>query len=401
MTKEIEHPAFAELMAKRKAVFGKKFRPEEIASAEKVAEYTKYLWVSDLCHQWALGRPGYALGRIMQIIGKEGAGKTTKMYRLAHSAFAAGGLAAMVETEQAISLDHMKNCLGPYYNQFNELVNMPDSFESGLTMLIEYLHLFEKIDPKGEIPKVLLYDTIAGSGTERVHKKDFKIGSRGSWGDKANTLKDGIEAMKPLIRRTNTLLVFGNQGKEAMEEGFAGTLPKREVDKIKGQGGRSMDFSATYWAYVKRGANLGSGGEKSGFATTTTFRKNKMRFPDRSFAEHVTYDVPPNAFKPTMDAMAAGKFLGMQSKGGYYWCSELGFGPDEKMRAKEMYEIIHSPETIGRFIEVMDIKMPEGGLDAIHFPTEWGDRRPVVAERGEKEVLDVPQPEAADEEDDD
>lgn len=364
-------------MAQREKVFGKKFNAHEIASAEDVARHVRYLWVPDLCHQWALGRPGYALGRIMHLLGKEGAGKTTKIYRMMRYAFESGGIGAMVETEDAINLDHMKGCLGPYYEQFQQLVTNPDSIESGMTQIQDYLKMFEDIDPEGQIPKVIAFDTIAGSGTARLRKDGYKVGSSGAYGEKAKIVAEALENFKPLLKKTKTLIILGNQGKEEIAETVGGkVVMKREVDKIKGQGGRGLDFYTTYWAYVKRGATIsGSDGGKAGFNTTTTFRKNKMRFPDRSFMEAMVYD-GDGAEIPTLKALEAMGTFNLHGGRGRWWCSSIGVEKRNSISATEMYDLIHSPQWVGWFMENMDIKLPEGGLDSIFFPSSWGDARP-------------------------
>ena len=392
---EEQSDAISALLDQRNKSFGKKFDPHEIASAEEVAKHVKYMWVPDLVHQWALGRPGYALGRIMHLLGKEGAGKTTKIYRMMRYAFEAGGLGAMVETEDAISLEHMQNCLGPYYEQFQQLVTNPDSIEAGFTQLDIYLDTFEKIDPEGKLPKVLAFDTIAGSGTARLRKGDYKIGSHGSYGEKAKIVADGLEHFKPMLKKTKTLLILGNQGKEEIAEGFAGTLPKREVDKIKGQGGRGLDFYTTYWAYVKRGSTITGGDGKVGFNTTTTFRKNKMRFPDRTFMEALVYDGLDGWEVPTLKALEAMGTFGLHGARGKWWCSNIGVEKRDGISSIEMHNLIHSPQWVGWFMENLDIKLPEGGLDNIIFPAAWGDQRPQFSRPIEEMIEEAPSHETA------
>jgi RecA/RadA recombinase len=388
---ETQSSAIEALLEQRKKVFGKKFDPHEIASAEDVAKHVKYMWVPDVVHQWALGRPGYALGRIMHLLGKEGAGKTTKIYRMMRYAFDAGGIGAMVETEDAISLDHMRNCLGPHYSQFQQLVTNPDSIEAGMTQIQEYLKMFEAIDPEGRLPKVLAFDTIAGSGTARLRKDDYKIGSFGSFGEKAKIVADSLEAFKPLLKKTKTLLILGNQGKEEIAETVAGRpVMKREVDKIKGQGGRGLDFYTTYWAYVKRGSTIAGESGKVGFESTTTFRKNKMRFPDRTFMEAFVYDGLPGAEIPTLKALEAMGTFNLHGGRGKWWCSPIGVEKRNGISGPEMFDLIHSPQWVGWFMENLDIKLPEGGLENIIFPPSWGDARPQFSRPIEDMIEEAP-----------
>jgi RecA/RadA recombinase len=391
MSEEIQSAAIEALLSRRKKAFEKKFEPHEIASAEEVAQHVRFMWVPDLCHQWALGRPGYALGRIMHLLGKEGAGKTTKIYRMIRYAFEGGGIGAMIETEDAVDLSHMASCLGPYYDQFQQLVTNPDSIEAGMAQIQIYLKMFEEIDPEGRLPKILAFDTIAGSGTARLRDDDYKIASHGSFGEKAKIVADSLENFKPYLKRTRTLLILGNQGKEEIPVPVAGkVVPKREIDKIKGQGGRGLDFYTSYWAYVKRGATLTGGEGKIGFEATTTFRKNKLRFPDRSFMEALVYEGLPGWEKPTLKALEAMGIFGLKGSAGKWWCPAIGIDKKDRVDGPEIYARIHSPQWVGWFMENLDIKLPEGGLDAIMFPSAWGDQRPTFTRPIEDMIESAP-----------
>lgn len=374
-----QNSAIARLIQQRTEKF-KGFKPSEMATAEEVDSFTRYLGVIDLCHQWALGRPGYAMGRILHLLGKEGSGKTSRMYHLIRLAFDAGGFGAMIETEYAMSSEQMKSYLGPHYDNFQSLFNQPNSFERGLKMISTYLTIFAEIDPHGLLPKVLVYDSIAGSGTDAVVKDDFEAGKiAGGISEKARILRDFLENIKPRLKDTNTLLVLGNHGKAEIATGIEARVKKSEVDTIKGQGGRAIDFNSTYWEYVKRGANLkDSEGAKNGFAQAATFKKNKLRFPGRQVQMNVVFEEGIVYSPHTIAALAATGVCGFEKlPGGYYCCEEIGVPESSKMRAGEIYQVIHSPENIGRFISEFDILMPVRPGNVM-YPLSWNGQVPIL-----------------------
>lgn len=371
--------AIAKLMAMREKKFDG-FRPSEMANADDIEKFTKYLGMIDLCHQWALGRPGYAMGRIMHLLGKEGAGKTSKMYQILRLAFDAGGLGAMVETEYALSNEQARSYLGPHYGTFKDLFHQPDSFQRGLDMMMRYLDLFEEIDRDGLLPKVLVYDSVAGSGTDAVVADTYKVGDvAGGISEKARVFRDVLEHMKPKLKRTNTLLILGNHGKVAIETGSGPKVKRAEIDMINGQGGRAIDFNSTYWEYVKRGANIKDpDGGKAGFTTLSTFRKNKVRFPGRQYSVDVMFEEGMVYVPHTIKVLANSGICGVRKlPGGYYCCEEIGIPESSKVRARDLYEAIHSPENIGRFIAEIDILMPPVPGN-VHYPDSWGGREPVL-----------------------
>ncbi len=375
---EVQSDALVQLMKHRESKgFNKGFDESEIASAEEADKHITFMMVPDLCHMWALGRPGYAMGRIMQVLGPEGSAKTSDIFHVHRMAFDAGGFGAGVETEHALSIEQGRAYLGPYWDDFQEFLNQPNSFEAGLTMLQRNMDVFEKIDPTGTVPKVLSYDTIAGSGTERIGKSDYQVGSRGAFGEKAITLSEFLEHMKPRLVRTNTLLLLGNQAKTIIRTGHDALAKRKEIDDVRGQGGKSVDFATTYWKYAKRGRERL---DKEGFRVKFIYKKNKLRTPFRWYETEVHYGNPFDYSKATCDRLAAAGTCGLVKTGGWFHCAEIGIRSKNKVRAEEMYEAIHAPENIGKFISALDIMMPPQELlgERVKWPKAWGDRVPDI-----------------------
>jgi recombination protein RecA len=370
-----------DLMASRQKKFGGSFSESEVAGAEEIDLHVKYLGVTDIAYQWALGRPGYALGRISEMLGPEGSGKTTNFYWLARQAFEAGGMAAMIETELAMSKEHMKAILGPFYKDFQGLFNQPRSFEAGLKMMIFYLQLFKEHDPQGKIPKVLIYDTLAGAGISAVHDGEFDPNKMATGGiaAKARMLSSALEVAKVLAVETNTLVVFGNQAKQKIYTGLESLVKRSEIDSVGGQGGKSLDFAASYWDYLKRGATYkNSAGEKRGFFVSHTFKKNKLRVPYRRFEMIVDFDQGIRFDKPTVAVLNDSGICGIKKlKGGYYACEERGISVNGEMKERELYEAIHSVEHIGWFASKFDILFPPSS-GQVYTPRSWGGAVPDV-----------------------
>lgn len=316
-----------------------KYGKEYVSSAVEEDKDLKYIVIPDLGIQWSLGRTGFALGRIIQVMGFEGAGKTSFALWLADLCMRAGGIAAMIETELAGSTEHMKSYLS---NPDRFRIFHPETIEDAMSMTIDQLNLFSKIDPEAKIPKVLIMDSIAGATDARVMKDEENFIQQ-KVGGSAKVIKDATNLIKGKLKETNTLWVVLNQARDKIETGFVGLTP--EIDKVIGSGGRAIPFAATYWLVLKRNAATKEDGEKSGFKSKGVWKKNKLSKPYREFHYNVKWGSSLDFVDSTTQMLALGNILGLQEiKGNKFFSDEIGIPREEAISAKELYALAHSPE---------------------------------------------------------
>jgi RecA/RadA recombinase len=323
-----------------------KYGSDHVSSALEEDANIQYLEVPDLGVQWSLGRKGFGLGRIMQIMGSEGSSKTSFALWVANLCVESGGIAAMVETEMASSTKHMLNYLKSP-EKFR--IFHAESIEDALQMTIDQLNLFLKIDPQGKIPKVLILDSIAGSTDARAQKDEENF-IQAKVGGSAKVIKDATNLIKCKLRETNTLWVVLNQGRELIQTGFASLIP--DIDKMIGSGGKAIPFAATYWLILKRHAATKEDGNTTGFKVKAVFKKNKLGEPNRVFYFHVKWGETLNFVESTTnllsiaepsDPEAKGGILGLQeAKGGRYYSEELGIDKGEAIPSEDIYKIVHN-----------------------------------------------------------
>jgi recombination protein RecA len=329
------------------ACIGNKFGEEVVSSAADEDKNLKYLEVPDIGLQWALGRKGFALGRILYVMGFEGASKTSFALWTANLAFRAGGFAAMVETEQAGSSEHMK-----YYLDDPRKMRIyhPTTIEDAMEMSIDTLDLFAKIDPEGRVPKVLILDSIAGSSDARSEEDGVSVPKVGGF---AKLIKDSTNVIKNKLKETNTLWVVLNQGRDLIQTGFAGMVP--EMDKIVATGGRAIPFAATYWLILKKQAAIKEGGEKAGFKVKMSIRKNKLREPYGETYYNVRFRHGLDFTDNTLEALSLLGTCGLEKGKAGYFCEEAGVLESSPISASEMYRTIHQPENLIKFQEELDV----------------------------------------------
>jgi RecA/RadA recombinase len=332
------------------ALIGSKFGAEVVSSAVDEDKNLKFLEVPDLVSQWSLGRKGYALGRILYVMGFEGASKTSFSLWVANLAYRAGGFAAMVETEQASSAEHMS-----YYLDSPEKFRVyhPETIEDAMSITVSILNSYAKIDPEGLIPKVLILDSIAGSTDERTTEDEDTI-LKSKVGGTAKLIKDATNLIKIKLKQTNTLWVVLNQARDHIDTS-GGLMRIPEIDKIVSTGGRAIPFAATYWAILKKQAAIKEAGDKVGFKVKMTYKKNKLRVPGNETYYHVKYSDTLDFVEETMAYLSMTPTYGIiKTKKGYY-CEEIGISEEEAISAEKMYELIHSPEHKPMFQEMLGI----------------------------------------------
>lgn len=329
----------------------KKFPTAKIFNGKTIDETPLFIEVPDLSMQYALGRVGYACGRINYILGFEGSSKTTNLLWKINLALKQGGLAALVEWENALDPDHIA-----YYVEEPEKLQIwkADSLEEGMEMTRELLKIFGDADPDGLLPKIIGADSIGGSIMKRALEDKHEIGDA-RVGGSGLYMSAAVGLINNLCARTNTLWCPIGQAREEIPTGFSGP-PKADLEKIVAKGGKALPFHSTYWEVLKRGATLKGDSGKTGFTVRSTFKKNKKGVQFREYTYDVEFYKGLNFSQHTMDFLSLGHIGGLQEKKNRFWCEPMGISESDKKEPEEMYAIVHSPQHIGRFQEALGIR---------------------------------------------
>lgn len=345
-----------------------KNRTNAICDASQLDAGFRILQVPDLGHQWALGRPGYVLGRIKLIAGMEGASKSSSLYYDCNLAIEQGGLAAIVAMEEADSTSHIK----AYVRRYPELVIWnARTLEEGIEMSLKVQKMFHEVDPEGLLPKVQGFDSIAGA-TEEDMAVDFDTDPDDDVEDQAHsrvggiakTMKTFFNTMKSAAAQTNTLWVVLNQAREQIYTGNDATYMMRKSlrDRLALTGGRAQRFAASYFEFHQKGRTAKEVSDfdddikiSTGFDVEIDWIKNKPRIPDRKISRRIAYGRTFDYVPHTMPMIAANRICGMQVKLKRYWCEAVGVTEDHKVEGHIMYDLIHQPEHIWKFQRELDI----------------------------------------------
>ena len=208
----------------------------------------------------ALGIGGVPRGRVVEIFGPEGSGKTTLALHIAAEAQKKEGIAAFIDVEHALDPNYAKK-LG--VDTENLLISQPDSGEQALE-IAELLVRSNALD-------VIIIDSVAAL----VPRAELE----GEMGDshvglQARLMSQALRKLTGAISNSKTCTIFVNQLR--MKIGVMFGNP--EVTP----GGRALKFYASVRIDVRRKASLKKGEQQIGNRTKARVVKNKLAPPFRS-----------------------------------------------------------------------------------------------------------------------
>jgi recombination protein RecA len=225
---------------------------------ERARQHIDVIPTGSLALDIALGVGGVPRGRIVEVYGPEGSGKTTLVLHIIANAQRNGGSAAFIDTEHALDPAYAKK-LG--VNLDDLLVSQPDSGEEALN-IAEQLIRSNALD-------VLVVDSVAAL----VPKAELE----GQMGDaivgvQARLMSQAMRKLTALVSKAKTCTIFTNQIREKIGVMFGNpeTTP----------GGKALKFYASVRMDIRRIAAIKeSTGKVIGNRTRVKVIKNKVAPP--------------------------------------------------------------------------------------------------------------------------
>jgi recombination protein RecA len=215
---------------------------------------------------WVIGKPGIPLGRISEINGKFGCGKSSVTASILGNAQKNNCIAVLIDAE---------NSYDPTWSNIHKVVSdeliyiNPPHLQGVFDEAIVIINEVRK--KQSEVPIIIAIDSVSAIPTaSELEIEDSTASSQSA--EHAVIISKGLRRLQKLIHDQNVAILFISQLKENPRASWGKTTSKI--------GGSAIDFSAGLVLELARTKYIEKEGKKVGQTIQVTSRKNKFNFHD-------------------------------------------------------------------------------------------------------------------------
>ena len=278
------------------------------------------------------GIGGYPRGRVCEIYGNEGSGKTTLALHAIAEAQKAGGYAAFIDAEHALDPAYAQK-LGVNIDEL--YISQPDYGEQALE-IAEILVRSGGVD-------IIVVDSVAALVPKAELEGDMGDAHMGLM---ARLMSQALRKLTAIVSRSKTTFVFINQIREKIGM-FVGN-PETTT------GGRALKFYSSLRLEVKRTMSIKEGTDVIGAKIKIKVVKNKMAPPFKDVEVDLYYG---KGFSKESDVIDLGVNYGFIAKTGAWYSygdNRLGQGKEAVRKLLEENAVLYE-EIRSKILEKADL----------------------------------------------
>lgn len=280
---------------------------------------------------------GYPAGRITQIFGDSGAGKSYLMAKAIVDAQKDGYMVAVIDSEQAVSQDYLLK-IGVEIDPSMLMTVQVQTVEQTQDMLIEVLTGIkaeqEALGNTKDLKLMLIVDSLGALTSAKALKNAEDGHHAADMGTKAKALTNMFNQVIQKIGVTETVCMMTNHG--AMEVGVM-------FPQMKPKGGQSVEFMPSISLRVTKGKIKASdlseleylyeGGipkhlSALGIVSRIELYKSRFTRPFRKVQLMIPYDFGLPEFAGLFDYLKDNSIIIEGGRKGWYNCNEVEFEKD-------------------------------------------------------------------------
>jgi recombination protein RecA len=252
----------------------------------------------------SIGVGGIPRGKITEIFGSEGSGKTTLAMSIVKECLLAGGNALYVDAENMLDYTLLRDMVGEVFDKERLVILNPETAEDAFNMV-------EMGVASGSFSLVIL-DSIGSLAPKKEKEDDFEDANVGLL---ARMVSKFLRRNSYIVSENNVALVLLNQVRDKVGSYMGG---------YETPGGHALKHFTSLRIALNKGESMKVGGETIGIQTKFVIRKNKMSAPFRSYTIPIIFGKGVDKYSDIIDFCT---MLGViKKKGSYYKYEDTSLG---------------------------------------------------------------------------